>query len=103
MDGSAGVMEGLEQAVVAGVGGEGWDGGEQDDGDFAVLGDRLEAGELALDLGAGGMVGGGEHPVGVVDQDDADASVLVKELREGGVVFWPEGADDCPATIKIRQ
>jgi hypothetical protein len=85
----AGIVEGLEE-----VGRESGSGGEQDDGDFAVFGDGLEAGELPLDLGSGGVVGGGEHPVGVVDDDQADAFVGVEESGEGQVVCGLEWPDD---------
>ena len=73
--------------------GEAGGGGEQHDGDFPALGDGLEQFQLALDLQAGGVVGGGKELLGMVDQDQADAAVLVQDFGEGLVVGAGEGAD----------
>ena len=79
---AAGITHGGEEAGGEGVALQVGDAGEQDDGDFTMLGDIGQGIEIALDFGAGGIVGGGEEQVGVVDQDQADGFVLMEQFGE---------------------
>ena len=97
------MVQGGEEGGAEGVALEGGEGREEGYGDFAGLGERLEAGELAEDLVTRGAMGGGEEVFGVVDEDEADGFVLVEDfgdaapiggvgLAEGGILVVVVGA-----------
>ena len=51
---------------------------EQDDGHFTILRDISKSIQVPLDLGTGGIIGGGKEQVGIVDQDQTDGRVLME-------------------------
>ena len=67
-------------------------GGQQDDGHLALLGDGLQAGQPALDELAGGVIGGAKEQLGVVDEHQADALVLAQQVGEDAMVQGRERA-----------
>ena len=98
---AAGIAHGGEETGGEGIALQVRYAGEQDDGDFTMLGDIGQGIEIALDFGAGGIIGGGDEQVGVVDQHHADGFVLMQHFGEGIQIVEGEGSGTAAGLLAI--
>ena len=98
---AAGIPHGGEETGGEGIALQVRDAGEQDDGDFSLLGDDGEGVQIALDFGAGGIVGGGEEQIGIVDQDQTDGFVHMQQFGEGIEIIEREGSGTAAGLLAV--